>query len=111
VLLASVSLLMALQAATSAAAAAKSVTIRVLLTPVTRKIEDVSPKDAQGRGEWSKGDTHSGNVDPAKCRGPVRSRRGSLSCDHASRAGRGDRVPRIVIGVIADPVNQAVGAR
>jgi hypothetical protein len=57
VLLASLSLVMVLQAATSDAAAAKSVTIRVLVTPVTRTIKDVPPKTVRLKGEWSKGDT------------------------------------------------------
>jgi hypothetical protein len=60
VLLASLLLVMALPAAASDNAAAKSVTIRVLVTPVTRKIKDVPPKTLKVRGEWSKGDTLSG---------------------------------------------------
>ena len=60
VLLASLLLVMALPAAASDAAAAKSVTIRVLVTPVTRTIKDVPPKTIRSTGEWSKGDTLSG---------------------------------------------------
>jgi hypothetical protein len=60
VLLASVSLVMALPAAGSEAAVAKSVTIRVLVMPVTRTIKDVPPKTFKVTGEWSKGDTFSG---------------------------------------------------
>jgi hypothetical protein len=59
VLLASVSLAMALPAATSDAAAIKSVTIRVLVQPVTRSIKDVPPKTLK-LGEYSKGDTITG---------------------------------------------------
>ena len=60
VLLASVSLVMALPATASDATAAKAVTIRVLVTPVTRTIKDVPPKTIKLRNEWSKGDTLSG---------------------------------------------------
>jgi hypothetical protein len=51
---------MAPSAATSDAAAGTSVTIRVLVTPVTRTIEDVPPRTLKTTGEWSKGDTLSG---------------------------------------------------
>jgi hypothetical protein len=60
VLLASVSLVLALPAAGSDAAAAKSVTIRVLVMPVTRTIKDVPPKTFTLRHEYTKGDTFSG---------------------------------------------------
>lgn len=56
VLLASASLLVALPAAISDAASTKSVTIRVLVQPVTRSIKDVPPKTLN-LGEYSKGDT------------------------------------------------------
>jgi hypothetical protein len=59
VLLASVSLVMALPAAAADAAAAKSVTIRVLVIPVTRSVKDVPPK-TRGLGMYTKGDTISG---------------------------------------------------
>lgn len=55
-LLASLSLVMALPAAASDAAAAKSVTIRVLVIPVTRSIKDVPPKTINA-GEFTRGDT------------------------------------------------------
>ena len=58
-LLASVSFVMALPAATSDAAATKSVTIRVLVEPVTRSIKDVPPK-TMNLGEFTKGDTITG---------------------------------------------------
>jgi hypothetical protein len=35
----------------------RSLTIRVLVTPVTRTIEDVPPKTVRSMGVWSKGDT------------------------------------------------------
>jgi hypothetical protein len=55
-LLASVSLVMALPAAASDAAAAKSVTIRVYVEEVTQSIKDVPPKTLVGY-EYTKGDT------------------------------------------------------
>ena len=58
-LLAAVSLVMALPAAASDAVAAKSVTIRVLVIPVTRSIKDVPPKTIN-LGKWTKGDTITG---------------------------------------------------
>jgi hypothetical protein len=58
-LLAAVSLAMALPAAASDAVAAKSVTIRVFVIPVTRKVIDVPPKTLN-LGEHTKGDTISG---------------------------------------------------
>jgi hypothetical protein len=58
-LLAAVSLVMALPAAPSDAAAAKSVTIRVFVIPVTRSVKDVPPKTLKF-GEHTKGDTMSG---------------------------------------------------
>ena len=60
VLVASASLVTALPATTSDAAAAKSVTIRVLVTPVTRTLKDVPPKTLKTSGEWSKGDRLTG---------------------------------------------------
>jgi hypothetical protein len=60
VLLACVSLVMALPAAASVAAAAKSVTIRVYVMPVTRSIKDVPPKTFTLAHEYTKGDTISG---------------------------------------------------
>ncbi|HST18575.1 MAG TPA: hypothetical protein VLK36_12960 [Gaiellaceae bacterium] len=59
VLSACVSFVMPLAAATSDAAPTKSVTIRVLVQPVTRSIKDVPPKTLS-RGEYSKGDTITG---------------------------------------------------
>ena len=59
-LVVSSSLALALYAATSDAAAGRSVTIRVLVTPVTRTIEDLPPKTLKTTGEWSRGDTLSG---------------------------------------------------
>jgi hypothetical protein len=59
VLLASASLVMALPAAAADAAATKSVTIRVLVIPVTRSIKDVPPKTIN-LGKWTKGDTITG---------------------------------------------------
>jgi hypothetical protein len=56
VLVAPVSLVMALPAAASDAAAARSVTIRVLVVPVTRGMNDVPPK-TMGLGEYTRGDT------------------------------------------------------
>ena len=59
-LLALVSLVIALPAAASdAAATAKSVTIRVFVVPVTRNVKDVPPKRFN-LGEKSRGDTLSG---------------------------------------------------
>ena len=55
-LLASLSLVMALPAAASDEAAAKSVTIRVLVVPVTQSVKDVPPKTIN-LGEFTKGDT------------------------------------------------------
>jgi hypothetical protein len=51
---------MAVPAAASGAVAAKSVTIRVLVMPVTRSIKDVPPKTFTLRHEYTKGDTISG---------------------------------------------------
>jgi hypothetical protein len=48
---------MALPAAASDRAAATSVTIRVLVLPVTRSFTDVAPKTHATRGEYTKGDT------------------------------------------------------
>ena len=56
VLLASVALVMALPAAASDAAATRSVTIRVLVQPVTRTIKDVPPKTIN-LVQYTKGDT------------------------------------------------------
>ena len=56
-LFASVLLVMALPAAASDAAAAKSVTIRVLVKEVTRSIEDVPPKTLRPGNVYTKGDT------------------------------------------------------
>jgi hypothetical protein len=58
--LASLSLVLALPAAASDTAAAKSVTIRVFVMPVTRSFTDVAPKTHALRGEYTKGDTSSG---------------------------------------------------
>lgn len=57
--LALVSIAMALPTATSDAALTKSVTIRVLVQPVTRSIKDVPPKTLK-LGAYSRGDTISG---------------------------------------------------
>jgi hypothetical protein len=57
VLLASVSLVMALPAAASDAATAKSLTIRVYVDEVTQSIKDVPPKTLQLGNEYTKGDT------------------------------------------------------
>jgi hypothetical protein len=51
---------MALSAAASDTAAAKSVTIRVFVMPVTRSFKDVVPKTHGTTGEYTKGDTLSG---------------------------------------------------
>jgi hypothetical protein len=59
-LLASLSLVLALPAAASDSAAAKSVTIRVIATPVTRAFDDVAPKTHATTGQYTKGDTLSG---------------------------------------------------
>lgn len=56
-LLASVSLVMALPAAASDAATAKSFTIRVYVTQVTQSIRDVPPKTLRLAHEYTKGDT------------------------------------------------------
>jgi len=56
VLLASLSLVMALPAAASDEVAAKSVTIRVLVVPVTQTVKDVPPKTISV-GKFTKGDT------------------------------------------------------
>lgn len=58
--LASASLVVVPPAAASNAVAATSLTIRVLVTPVTRTINDVPPKTLGTTGVWSKGDTLSG---------------------------------------------------
>jgi hypothetical protein len=60
VLLASVSLVMALPAAASDAATAKSLTIRVRVKQVTQSIKDVPPKTYALAHEYTKGDTISG---------------------------------------------------
>jgi hypothetical protein len=57
VLLASVLLVMALSAAASDAATAKSVTIRVYVKEVTQSIKDVPPKTFALTREYTKGDT------------------------------------------------------
>jgi hypothetical protein len=57
-LLASISLVVALPAAASDTA--KSVTIRVLIMPVTRTFTDVAPKTHATTGEFTKGDTLKG---------------------------------------------------
>lgn len=54
--LASVLLVMALQAAAANDAVAKLVTLRVFVIPVTRSTKDVPPKTL-GAGEYTKGDT------------------------------------------------------
>ena len=59
-LLAPLALVMALGAAASDTTAAKSVTIRVLIMPVTRTFTDVAPKTHATRGEYTKGDTLTG---------------------------------------------------
>jgi hypothetical protein len=56
-LLASVLLIAALPAAASGTAAAKSVTVRVLIMPVTRTFTDVPPKTHATTGEYTTGDT------------------------------------------------------
>jgi hypothetical protein len=56
-LLASLSLVAALPAPASDTAAARSVTIRVLVTPVTRSFRDVAPKTHGTTGAYTKGDT------------------------------------------------------
>jgi hypothetical protein len=60
VLLGSASLVMALPAAASDAATAKSFTIRVYVTQVTQSIKDVPPKTLRLAHEYTKGDTISG---------------------------------------------------
>jgi hypothetical protein len=57
VFLASVSLVMALPAAASDAAAPKSVTIRVVVKEVTQSIKDVPPRTFALEHEYTKGDT------------------------------------------------------
>jgi hypothetical protein len=57
VLLASVSFVMALPAAASDPATAKSVTIRVYVEEVTQSIKDVPPKTFRLGHEYTKGDT------------------------------------------------------
>jgi hypothetical protein len=57
VLLASVSVVIALPAAASDGAIAKSLTIRVYVTEVTQSIKDVPPKTLRLGGEYTKGDT------------------------------------------------------
>jgi hypothetical protein len=59
VVVTSASLLVGLPAATSDAASAKSVTVRLLVQPVTRSIKDVPPKTLT-LGQYSKGDTITG---------------------------------------------------
>jgi hypothetical protein len=53
-------LVMALPAPASSTAASKSVTIRVLVMPVTRSFKDVAPKTHATTGEYTKGDTLTG---------------------------------------------------
>jgi hypothetical protein len=60
VLLASAALVLALPAATSKAATAKSLTIRVYVKEVTQSIKDVPPKTFTLGHEYTKGDTISG---------------------------------------------------
>jgi hypothetical protein len=60
VLLASVSLVMALPAAAADATATKSFTIRVYVKQVTQSIKDVPPKTLRLAHEYTKGDTISG---------------------------------------------------
>jgi hypothetical protein len=71
VLLASVSLVMALPAATSDAAAAKSFTIRVYVKEVTQSVKDVPPKTFRAGHEYTKGDTIRGTdilrIEQARC--------------------------------------------
>ena len=55
-LVAFLSLVVVLPIAASDTAAAKSVTIRVLITPVTRSFTDVAPKTHAMTGEYTKGD-------------------------------------------------------
>ena len=57
--LASLSLVVALQAVASDTAVAKSVTIRVLVASHPRSVKDVPPKTFD-LGEWTKGDTYRG---------------------------------------------------
>jgi hypothetical protein len=58
VLLAATSLVVALPAGSSEAAASKSVTIRVIEMPVTQSItKDVPPRTARLKGRFTKGDT------------------------------------------------------
>src|SRR6187200_3142408 len=57
VLLASVSVVIAVPAAASDGAIAKSLTIRVYVTEVTQSIKDVPPKTLRLGGEYTKGDT------------------------------------------------------
>ena len=59
-LVAFLSLVMALPVAASDTAAPKSVTIRILITPVTRTFTDVAPKTHATTGEYTKGDTLKG---------------------------------------------------
>jgi hypothetical protein len=63
VLLVSVSLVMALPAAASDTATAKSLTIRVYVTEVTQSIKDVPPKTLRLGYEYTKGDTIRGTED------------------------------------------------
>jgi hypothetical protein len=58
-LLASVSLVLALPVSASEAVASKSVTLRILVVPVTRNVKDLPPKTFN-LGEKSPGDTISG---------------------------------------------------
>jgi hypothetical protein len=55
--LALLSLLMPLSAGASDTATARSITIRVLIMPVTRTFTDVAPKTHATTGEYTKGDT------------------------------------------------------
>jgi len=57
VLLAPLALVVAVPAVASDTTAAKSVTIRVLVMPVTRTFTDVAPKTHATTGEYTKGDT------------------------------------------------------
>jgi len=54
------SLVLALPVAASDTAATKSVTIRILITPVMRTFTDVAPKTHPMTGEYTKGDTLKG---------------------------------------------------
>jgi hypothetical protein len=55
--LAPLSLVLALPAAAAGTTVAKTVTIRILIMPVTRTFTDVDPKTHATTGEYTKGDT------------------------------------------------------